>query len=218
MKELTSFLSIYIIGLSYGATACMLSCMPFLTPLLFSGSNSTKEAMGVILPFSFGRIFSYTLLSVLAFMSSYWLKRVLDDRVISSALLGSVTVLMGIYILYRSFGRKRSCDSVKSVSGGQNHLGLFTMGASMSLNPCTPVLALLGFSINAGTLPVAFFEGIFFGLGAVTFSILFYGFVFSKLVRGLVAQFQPYKIWIERGSALFLVVLGVAVFNNQLKL
>ncbi len=82
MLELTSYISLFFIGLSYGATACMFSCMPFLTPLLFSGSNSTKEALGVILPFSFGRVFSYTILSIIAYLSSFWLKKVLDDTTV----------------------------------------------------------------------------------------------------------------------------------------
>lgn len=218
--EVTGYLSIYLIGLSYGATACMFSCMPFLTPLLFSGSNSTKEAIGIIVPFSIGRIFSYTLLSILAFWGSYWLKRILDDTVISSGILGTVTFLAGLYILVQSNqGDRTACHTTNTFSrSGRGRWGLFAMGASLSLNPCTPVLALLGFSINATVLYAALFDGIFFGLGAVTFSILFYGFLFSKLVRGLLAQFQPYRIWIERGSGLFLMALGLTVVTHHLKL
>jgi len=212
MLELTTYTSVFIIGLSYGATACMFSCMPFLTPLLLSNSNSTKEALGVMLPFSFGRVFSYTILSVIAYLSSYWLKKVLDDTIISSFFLGLTTVFMGLYILYKSFDKNSSCSSNKKFLNRSGKLGFFTIGATMSLNPCAPILALLGVSINAASLHVAIFEGIFFGLGAVLFSILFYGFVFSKLIGGLLSQFLPYKVWIERFSAVFLVVLGITVF------
>lgn len=217
MLELTSYISVFSIGLSYGATACMFSCMPFLTPLLFSSSNSTKEALWVILPFSFGRVFSYTILSIIAYLSSFWLKKVLDDTTVSNFLLGFTTIFMGFYIFYKSYSKNDSCKSKKGFFKDSNRLGFFTMGATMSLNPCAPIMALLGFSINAAALHVAIFEGLFFGLGAVIFSILFYGFVFSKLVRGLLSQFLPYKVWIERVSAIFLIILGIAVFNQEIK-
>lgn len=217
MLELTSYISVFIIGLSYGSTACMFSCMPFLTPLLFSSSNSTKEALGVILPFSFGRVFSYTILSIIAYLSSFWLKKVLDDMTVSNFLLGFATIFMGFYIFYKSYSKKNSCKSKIELLKRSGKVSFFTMGATMSLNPCAPVMALLGFSINAKALHIALFEGLFFGLGAVMFSILFYGFVFSKLVRGLLAQFLPYKVWVERASAVFLIILGIAVFNNQIK-
>jgi sulfite exporter TauE/SafE len=218
MIEYSIFLSVFIIGLSYGTTACMFSCMPFLTPLLISNSNSTKEALGVILPFSFGRVFSYTMLAVIAYLSSFWVKKILDDTLISNTLLGLTTIIIGIYIFYKSFITVKSCNLRKEISareGKRSKIGFFAIGASMSLNPCAPILSLLAVAVNSKAVYEAVGVGLFFGVGAVLFSILFYGFIFSKFIRGVLNQFAGYKLWIERLMALFLVIFGLSILNKS---
>ena len=218
--EFTVFTSIFIIGLSYGATACMFSCMPFLSPLLISNSNSTKEALGIILPFSLGRIFSYTFLAVIAFLSSAWVKQILNDNTLFTVILGVSTISMGLYLLYKSYKPTSSCSQSTPLlkKPKLNKIGFFTIGATMSINPCAPILALLAVAVNSSTLFHAMGVGIFFGLGAVIFSIIFYGFIVSKVIRGLISEFSSYKLWIERVAALLLIVVGVLVLNGILVL
>ncbi len=216
MSDFSTLFSIFIIGLSYGTTACMFSCMPFLTPLLISNSNSTKEALGVIVPFSLGRVFSYTILSVIAYLSSFWVKKILDDTMITDSVLGGVTVIMGIFILYNSFKKTTVCINGKPLrKGGKGKLGLFTMGASMSLNPCAPIMALLAVAMNVTALYMAVGIGVSFGIGAVIFSILFYGLIFSTLIKGILIQFGRYKLWVERTVAFFLIIFGLSILNKN---
>ena len=216
MLELTNYISIFLIGLSYGTTACMFSCMPFLTPLLFGNSNSTKEALGVIIPFSFGRVFSYTLLALVAYLSSFWVKTILNDTQVSNTILGVVTIGMGCFIFYKSFKNSHTCKTKKAFLKDKNRWGFFAIGATMAINPCAPILALVGVAINNKTVLSSIFSGLSFGLGAVLFSILFYGLIFSKIIRGVMSQFALYKLWIERVMALFLVVLGVEVIMGNI--
>ena len=218
--EFTVFSSIFIIGLSYGATACMFSCMPFLSPLLISNSNNTKEALGIILPFSLGRIFSYTLLAIIAYLSSVWVKQILDDNTLFSIILGVSTISMGLYLLYRSYKPASSCShSTQLIKKPKlNKIGFFTIGATMSINPCAPIMALIAVAVNSSTLYNAIGIGIFFGLGAVIFSIIFYGFIVSKVIRGLMSEFSSYKLWIERVAALLLMLVGGLVLNGILVL
>ncbi len=218
--EFTAFTSIFIIGLSYGATACMFSCMPFLSPLLVSNSNSTKQALGIILPFSLGRIFSYTFLAIIAYLSSSWVKQILDDNTLFSIILGVSTISMGLYLLYKSYKPATSCaNSTPLIKKPKlNKIGFFTIGATMSVNPCAPILALLAVAVNSSSLYNAIGLGIFFGLGAVLFSIIFYGFIVSKLIRGLMSEFSSYKLLIERIAALLLMIVGVLVLNGILVL
>lgn len=218
--EFTAFTSIFIIGLSYGATACMFSCMPFLSPLLIGNSNSTKQALGIILPFSLGRIFSYTLLSIIAYISSAWVKQILNDNTLFSIILGISTIGMGIYLLYKSYTQTNLCShSTPLIKKPKlNKIGFFTIGATMSINPCAPIMALLAVAVNSSTLYNAIGVGIFFGLGAVIFSIIFYGFIVSKVIKGLMSEFSSYKLWIERVAALLLMVVGVLVLNGILVL
>lgn len=218
--EYTTFFSIFIIGLSYGATACMFSCMPFLSPLLVSNSNSTKQALGIILPFSLGRIFSYTLIAIVAYLSSVWVKQMLNDNYIFSIILGVSTISMGIYLFYKSFYSTRSCGHTTPLikKTKLNKLGFFTIGATMSVNPCAPIMALLAVAANSSSIYNSIGLGLFFGVGAVIFSIIFYGFILSTVVKGMMIQFSSYKLLIERIAALLLVTVGVLVLNGVLVL
>lgn len=216
--EYAALLSIFIIGLSYGATACMFSCMPFLSPLLIGNSNSTNEALGIILPFSMGRIFSYTLLAIAAYLSSFWVKQMLNDNALFGLILGISTVSMGLFLLYKSFKQTSSCGQTTSLvkKPTLNKFGFFTIGATMSVNPCAPIMALLAVAANSSNIYNTIGLGLSFGLGAVMFSILFYGFIVSKVIKGLMFQFSSYKLLIERTAALLLIGVGVAVFNGVL--
>lgn len=218
--EYTAFFSIFIIGLSYGATACMFSCMPFLSPLLISNSKSTREALGVILPFSLGRIFSYTLIAIVAYLSSVWVKIMLNDNHIFSIILGFSTISMGIYLMYKSFSSTNSCaHSTPLIKKPKlNRFGFFTIGATMSVNPCAPIMALLAVAANSNSIYNSIGLGLFFGLGAVIFSIIFYGFILSTVVKGMMVQFSSYKLLIERIAALLLIAVGVLVLNGVLVL
>lgn len=198
----------------------MFSCMPFLSPLLVSNSTNTKQALGIILPFSLGRIFSYTLIAIVAYLSSVWVKQILDDNQVFSIILGVSTISMGIYLLYKSFNSTRSCGHTTPLikKPKLNKLGFFTIGATMSVNPCAPIMALLAVAANSSSIYNSIGLGLFFGLGAVIFSIIFYGFILSKVIKGLMMQFSSYKLVIERIAALLLVIVGVLVLNGVLVL
>ncbi len=218
--ELTTLFSIFIIGLSYGGTACMFSCMPFLSPLLISNSNDTKQALGIILPFSLGRIFSYTLISIIAYLSSFWIKQVLDDNSLFSIILGISTISMGLFLFYKSFKLQSSCGHTTPLikKPKLNKIGFFAIGATMSVNPCAPIMALIGVAVNSSTVYNAVALGLFFGVGAVIFSIIFYGFIVSTMIKGFMAQFSSYKLHIERLAAILLIIVGILVLNGVLVL
>lgn len=217
MESATLF-SIFVIGLSYGGTACMFSCMPFLSPLLVGHSGGTHAALRVILPFSAGRIFSYTILAMVAYAGSSLVRAMLDDNNRYVMILGAGTILMGLYMFYQTFRPADSCGLVKPLvkKTTLNTLGFFAIGASMSVNPCAPIMTLAAVAANAGSYGYAAGLGLAFGLGAVAFSILFYGWIVSTLIKGLMQQFARYKKAIERIAALLLIVVGALVLSGRL--
>jgi cytochrome c biogenesis protein CcdA len=192
--------------------------MPFLSPLLVSNSNSTKQALGIILPFSLGRIFSYTFIAIIAYLSSAWVKEILDDNSLFSLILGISTMSMGAYLLYKSFKPASSCGHTTPLikKPKLNKVGFFAIGATMSINPCAPIMALLAVAANSSNIYNTIGLGLFFGIGAVIFSILFYGFIVSKVIKGFMIQFSSYKLYIERAAALLLMIVGVLVLNGIL--
>ncbi|DAB39923.1 MAG TPA: hypothetical protein CFH81_06800 [Sulfurovum sp. UBA12169] len=217
--ETFSYFSLFIIGLSYGSTACMFTCMPFLSPFLVNDSATVKQSIGVVLPFSLGRIFSYTMISVVALSSAGLIKAILDDNTIFQLILGIFTMMMGLFMLYGIFRKnKKSCSLAPpiGVKRSASRFGLFGIGAMVALNPCTPVLTLVALAASSETLANAAGMGISFGVGAALIPFLFYGFFLSNIIRGLLREFRTYVKMIEVAAALLLFITGVLILNGHL--
>jgi len=213
--------TLFVVGLTYGMTACMLSCMPFLTPLLVKSSNSVRESMRVMIPFSLGRIFTYMIIAVVATGGAALVKDMLEDKIVIDAILGFSTTLMGVLMLGRSLkSMKKTCGMHKPIEE-KSHIttfGFFSIGATVSMNLCAPVVTLA--TVAAGS--TGYYEslalGLAFGIGAVLFSFLFYGFFLSTLIRGLLAEFSSYKKVIEISASVLLIIVGLLVVGGKMKL
>ena len=214
-----AYTSLFLIGLSYGSTACMLSCMPFLSPILLANSRSVSHAMAVVLPFSVGRVVSYVLMAILASLSVQHVKSIIDNPAISQLILGSATMIVAIVMFYRSYqNRPSACSSQKPTISKTSIVGYFTMGLSISLNPCAPILTLIAAAANSSSVSNAALMGLSFGLGAIGATILFYGFFISSVAREIISQFSHHKRNIERVAALLLMLVAISVFNGWLVL
>jgi len=210
-----AYTSLLLLGLSYGATACMLSCMPFLSPILLANSRSIKHAMGVVLPFSIGRVVSYMLMATLAFVSIVKVKDIINNPSISQVILGSATMMIATVMLYRSYKESSNhCSSSSPASSKTSIISYFTMGLAMSLNPCAPLLTLIATAANSSSIANAATMGLAFGIGAIGATLLFYGFLVSSIAREIIEQFRNYKQTIERIAALLLAIVGMSVFNG----
>ena len=219
MQSITIF-SLFILGLSYGSTACMFSCMAFLSPLLVSNSKTLRDSIALVLPFSLGRIVAYTLIAMLAYSSAGLTKAMLQDNELFRFLLGGFTLIMSIFLLYKIFKKQKDgCASAACVRKPvANPFALFGMGFLFSINPCVPLLTLLALSANSSSGLHAMQMGIFFGLGAVLVPFLFYGFFLSTLTRGLLGEFKKYTKHVEVAAALFLAAVGIALLGGEIHL
>ena len=207
------YLSLFLIGLSYGSTACMFSCLPFLSPLLLTQNGRQGGALQVISIFSLGRVVSYSLMAVAASFGAMAIKSLLADAALSQSLLGISTLFVGGMLLYRSFGERRCC-SVAGGGGATGNVGYFAMGFAITLNPCAPVISLVTLAAGSVNAADALAMGLAFGLGAVSASWALYGLFFSQIAREAVAQLSRYKTAIERIAALLLAAVGIATING----
>ena len=218
MEEI-AFVSLFIVGLSYGATACLLSCMPLLSPILLANSRSLNHAMGVVLPFSFGRVMSYIAMAMFASVSAVQVRSIIDNPVIAQTVLGTATLAVAILIIYRSFNKNsHSCTGSHTTYSKGGAIGYFGMGLAISLNPCMPVLTLIATAANTTSISSAILMGLSFGLGAIFATLLFYGFLISSIAREIISQFKEYHHLIERSAGLLLALTAVFVFNGWIKL
>lgn len=216
MSEIT-LLSLFLIGLSYGATACMFTCMPFLSPLLLTNSSNIKESLGVMFPFSMGRIFTYTALALLASSSSLFVKALINNSTISQTILGGATIVVALFILKNSFSSSKSC-CISSQKKPQTKTGYFFMGAGISLNPCIPVVTLITASAYATNSFEAISYGIIFGIGATLTSFLVFGVLFSQMAKGIIYEFSKYKKHIEILASFLLLCVGIATIQGYIQL
>jgi len=208
------YLSLLLIGLSYGSTACMFSCMPFLSPLLLTQSGRPGGGLYAVSLFSMGRIVSYTLMALAASFGALAVKTLLADKVLSQGLLGLSTFFVGMLLLYRSYRAQGCCSAAGRTQGVPGSAGYFAMGFAMTLNPCAPLLSLVALAAGSSGAADALAMGLAFGIGAVSASWLLFGLVFSRVAREAVMQLSRYKSVIERIAALLLMALGVATMNG----
>ena len=97
-------------------------------------------------------------------------------------------------------------------------LGLFGIGALVSISPCVPLLTLITISANGSSYLQALGFGIAFGLGAVLVPFVFYGFFLSNIFKGLLLEFKTYAKKIQIFAALLLVIVGILVITKQITL
>jgi cytochrome c biogenesis protein CcdA len=219
-KEIVSevtLLSLFLVGLSYGATACMFTCMPFLSPLLLTNSSNIKQSFGVMVPFSMGRVFTYTFLALISSMSAMMIKDLINNPTISQTILGVATILVALLILKNSLQNNKSCCTTPQKTP-KTKIGYFFMGAGISLNPCVPVMTLLTASAYATSSFQAISYGFIFGLGAVAASFLVFGVIFSQMAKGIVSEFSKYKKHIEITAAILLIIVGIATLSGYMQL
>ena len=217
MEQIT-LLSLFLIGLSYGSTACMFTCMPFLSPLLLTNSKNYKQTFSVLIPFSIGRVFTYSALALIASASAVLVKDIINNPAISQTLLGSVTIVVALFILKNSLTNSSSCCSKTTNANPSTKTGYFLMGAGISLNPCVPVMTLITASAYASNSFEAISFGFIFGLGAIAASFLVFGVLFSQMAKGIVMEFSKYKKHIEITASLLLLLVGIATLNGYLQL
>lgn len=218
MEALTlGFGAALLMGLVFGAGPCTITCLPYLGPVFLTRGSGWQRTLGVILPFSVGRLAGYSALGTVAGYAGYaatnWFK-----QGPAGLLLGVATVVLGILLLRRA-GKGKRCNvkapaeqSVTLASETEKQkllpLSLFGLGLGMALNPCVPLGTVLTVAA-AGADPLHGAQlGLAFGLGAVVVPAVVFGLLvahFGVQVRQALAQWQG---TLEAGAGGLLIVLG----------
>ncbi len=204
-----------VMGLSFGAGPCNVTCLPYLGPVFLS----EQQRWRVVGLFSAGRLTGYALLGTAAGLLGESLQAFLDTSW-GARLLGLATLLMGIALWRRAsapacnVAARSETQPVTFIPSrtkrSRGNGNLFLMGLGLALNPCTPLSALLLAAAATQSATVGGSLGIAFGLGAVLVPTLLFGFLiahFGLEVRAHLAQWQPQ---LTRSAATLLLALGMA--------
>lgn len=200
MLESAPLLSAWVLGLSVGLTTCTATCLPFMGSWVMARERgAVRVDTGLFLA---GRVSAYTLLGLLAGMTSARLIAVLQNGVGHLA-IGAAAIGAGGWLLLAE-QRPRAC-TVSRAAGAPP----FALGFALSLTPCAPLASLLAFAAQSDSAGAGALQGLAFGLGAAVTPLLLVLPLLSAFGARLRAEQRWLGVWLRRGVALSLLALGL---------
>ncbi|TQV61822.1 MAG: sulfite exporter TauE/SafE family protein [Sulfurovum sp.] len=209
------FFAIFITGLQLGATACALSCLPIMTPILLGGIEDKNRALSVLWRYFSGKILAYIVISMVAFFSIDLFKERFSKDISFSKVGAIFIILLAILMLYHTLYKNDSCKSSCNTS---LKYGYFGVGFFSSFSFCLPVGTLIATSSLSSSLFYSFMYGLSFGLGVVIVPFLFFYFFIFQITSNILLELKSHKKHIEIFSALLLMVIGIFIFLDYFKL
>ncbi len=223
MEALTlTFPAALIMGLAFGAGPCNIACLPYLGPVFLSTDGGIRSSWRTLVPFSLGRMTSYSVLGAMAGSAGQVATRWLEQG--AAVLLGTATAAAGLFLLFRARRKGASCAQPgrrteqtvtwhapnRSPSGGGLALSLFGMGAAMGLNPCIPLGTVLLAAAVTGEFHSGLMLGFGFGVGAVLIPAMIFGTLVAHFGEQIRVHLAGWGRVVERAAAGGLVFLGGA--------
>ena len=218
MELLTlSFGAALMMGLVFGAGPCTVTCLPYLGPVFLTRTGGWHHTLGVIMPFSAGRLAGYTMLGIIAgyagFTATNWFK-----EGPAGILLGIATVVLGVLLLRRA-GKGSRCKTAVAteqavVFTGKAEprqlmpLSLFGLGLGMALNPCIPLGTVLTVAAASADPLHGAQLGMAFGLGAVVIPALLFATLIAHFGVQVRDGMERWRGKLEAGAGTMLIVLG----------
>lgn len=216
------FVGAVILGLSFGAGACAITCLPYLGPIML-GTGGVRHAWRVVVPFSLGRLTGYTGLGAAAGMVGAWVHLWVSSPA-AHAVLGLATLALGVQLWRRSRrGQPVACPA--NAGGGPateqpvlpltgraatpTRLGLFAMGAGMAFNPCVPLTTVIVAAAASGSLLTGLTLGGGFGIGAVVVPAVIFALGVAHLGQELRRHLSRWQPRLMQAGAVMLMLLGV---------
>jgi thiol:disulfide interchange protein DsbD len=198
-----------VFGFLFGMGPCLLGCLPYLGPVFVSLDGGISRSWSILLPFSLGRLSAYTGFGLASGLAGHLAGNAISPNRIG-LLLGTGTLLIAVGLLLRSAGSRRlACthhvDKAEPALPG----GLFLLGFSMALSPCTPLSAIL-LAAAASQSPLSgACLGFAFGIGALLVPSLIYGAGFSFFASQLREKLGQGRKYVEVAAIVLLTASGL---------
>lgn len=198
-------------GFLFGLVICTSSCLPYIVSYIAGINAGFRRGILVTLIFNVGRIAAYALIGTTVGV----FKLAISDSLLTSfqqysaPAFGAVSILIGVSLLYKSRS-KHSCskEASKVLLGkkgmGRFEVGAFTLGFSRGLVVCTPLMALLAYSIPFASPIDSFVLALLFGVGTALSPILFFGGATGWLLN----KAPLFRKWIAISGSVLLIILG----------
>lgn len=213
-----SLLTVWLLGLSMGLTACTVTCLPFMGTWALGRASGQREAFLHTGVFLGGRVLTYTLLAAIAGAVGLGLAKALGGSW-GNGIIGASSILAGLWLLLRPPGRACAKPAAPAAEAplhfrrNKDALPPLFLGAALSLTPCTPLASLLALAANTGSGWHGAAYGLAFGTGAALTPII----VLVPLAGRFGREIRSGRAWVSRwlgwGAAGVLIVLGLRRFG-----
>lgn len=206
--------TLFVGALSFGASGCLIGCMPVLSPLVASNALKNENMKVWLASLAMGRVSGYILIALLSFAGLGYIKSLLGSAESISQFFGAFVILVSIVLLVQAFYPFLHKCGAK----GMGTATPFGIGLGLSFSFCPAVLSLVSISGASGNIAFSLLCGVVFGVGVSVVPTLFYGFALYPLIKNGVMELMRYKKTLEITSALLLGVAGVAIFFGLLRI
>jgi len=190
--EISDLSSLFLLGLTYGASVCSFSCLPYFGPYLIGSGSGFRDGVISTSTFAAGKILSYSCLSGIA---------ALFGRTLTAT--PGIKVAMGLTIMLAAvsmpFITRNGC--LKRVQVVGKRFSMFALGGVSSMLPCPPLSAVLLLASQQQSIPGGILYGFCYSLGLLISPMLLIGggiaLVSHKIrleMRGIVPYMQGFAI------------------------
>lgn len=204
-----------MLGLSFGASACLISCMPTLGVAAMT-QQSSSSSIGLAWRFNSGRWLGYSLLGLISGGVGVKITDGLNSQH-AGWVLGSLLMLAGLLLWRRS--KTSACGKHGSKKQDDVFRGsIFGMGLGMSLTPCIPLAGVCVAAAASGSMWAGWLLGAAFGLGAVLPAQLLLGYGLNSAGAQFRAQLTRKAPQISRLGGTILLITGAGVMSGLIRL
>jgi sulfite exporter TauE/SafE len=162
MDFLVTSLQLAGIGFSMGLSgSCLFLCTPILATFFAGDQSHSLHTIKKVLWFLLGRLAAYVLLGTIAGLSAQLFDQFIHSIYLSAIklLIGGMIVFLGFFILFKK--SHSSCKNLSSSSRDAGPFALFSLGFSIGLSPCPPLISLL---LEIILMCQVWYHGAFYGL------------------------------------------------------
>jgi len=208
-------LSLFLMGLSFGAGPCVASCGPLLISYITGTGKGPWKGLVIYLLFSFARILVYLVLGLAVFLlgkviAGFWLGEFSKYIFIAG---GVFLIIIGILTALGRHVQFKSCQFLHQNLIQKDVKSAVVMGLIIGILPCGPLLALLGYlGLISKTWMHALVYSLSFGAGTAVSPLLLISVLAGLFPRFLLRQPPVYYKILSAVCGLIIIFFGVQLF------
>jgi sulfite exporter TauE/SafE len=212
--------SLFVTGLVLGAGPCLLSCGPLLVSYVAAAHQDARQGLRTYLIFSATRLFVYFLFGCLVgLIGEHVMRRILESPFLGYIFVGcgAWVAAVGVLLAVRMSAHGNRCHDFMHrhmISHDVKSVVLF--GLVVSLAPCLPLLAVLGYIAliaDSWVKGVVFMTA--FGLGTTLSPVLFF-ILGAGWFAGWLKNKEAWSRRIQFVAGVILAYLGAGLFISGL--